>query len=130
MKKNELIEHIAGQADLSRTAAERALDAVIDGITATLGNDGSVPLVGFGTFSVASRVAQAGRNPRTGARITIEPARVPKFRAGKSLRDAVNRIRGSGGRRGSVAPAVDRCSAGVHEGGCLAQLAERRPYKA
>ena len=90
MNKNELIEHIASEAELSRAAAARALDAVLGGIAATLGNDDSVSLVGFGTFSVGHRAGRSGRNPRTGAAITIEPARVPKFRAGKALKDAVN----------------------------------------
>ncbi len=90
MNKNELIEHIARQADLSKAAAARALEAVIGGVKATLKKNDSVSLVGFGTFSVSKRAARTGRNPRTGAAIKIKSARVPKFRAGKALKEAVN----------------------------------------
>jgi DNA-binding protein HU-beta len=90
LNKNELIEHIARQADLSKAAAARALEAVIGGVKSTLKKNDSVSLVGFGTFSVSKRAARTGRNPRTGAAIRIKSAKVPKFRAGKALRDAVN----------------------------------------
>ncbi|WP_284506808.1 HU family DNA-binding protein [Caballeronia sp. GAFFF1] len=90
MNKTELIDHIAQQADISKAAAGRALEAVIDGVRATLEKGDSVTLVGFGTFAVGERVARTGRDPRTGAAITIEAAKIPKFRAGKALKDALN----------------------------------------
>ena len=90
MNKTELIEHIARTADISKAAAARSLDAVMDAITETLKNNGSVTLVGFGTFSVGERAARSGRNPRTGEEIKIKSARIPKFKAGKLLKDAVN----------------------------------------
>lgn len=90
MNKSELIEHIAKQADISKAAAGRALEAVIGGVKTTLKKGGSVSLVGFGTFSVSKRAARSGRNPRTGAAIKIKAAKVPKFRAGKALKDGVN----------------------------------------
>ena len=90
MNKSELIEHIAKQADISKAAATRALEAVIGGVKTTLKRGGSVSLVGFGTFAVTKRAARSGRNPRTGATIRIRAAKVPKFRAGKALKDAVN----------------------------------------
>lgn len=90
MNKTELVEYIAKSADISKAAAARSLEAVIEAVTETLKKDGSVTLVGFGTFSVGERAARSGRNPRTGEEIKIESARVPKFKAGKLLKDAVN----------------------------------------
>ena len=90
MNKSELIEHIARQADISKAAATRALEAVSGGVKQTLKKSGSVSLVGFGTYSVGKRAARSGRNPRTGATIKIKAAKVPKFRPGKALKDAVN----------------------------------------
>ena len=90
MNKSELIEHIAKQADISKAAAGRALEALIGGVKSTLKKNNSVTLVGFGTFSVTKRAARSGRNPRTGAAIKIKAAKVPKFRAGKGLKDALN----------------------------------------
>ena len=90
MNKVELIEHIAEQADISKAAATRALEALIDGVKTTLKKNGSVSIVGFGTFAVTKRVARDGRNPRTGAAIKIKAAKLPKFRAGKGLKDALN----------------------------------------
>ncbi|CAN5516036.1 HU family DNA-binding protein [soil metagenome] len=90
MNKTELIEHIAKHADISKAAAARALEAMIGGVKTTLKRSGSVSLVGFGTFTVTKRDARAGRNPRTGVAINIAEAKVPKFRPGKALRDAVN----------------------------------------
>ena len=90
MNKTEIIEHIAKTADISKAASARALDALVGAIKDTLKKNGSVTLVGFGTFSVGKRAARAGRNPRTGAEIKIKAAKVPKFRAGKALKDAVN----------------------------------------
>jgi DNA-binding protein HU-beta len=90
VNKTELIEHIAKQADISKAAAARALEAVIGGVKSTLKKNNSVSLVGFGTFSVGKRAARSGRNPRTGAAIKIKAAKVPKFRPGKALKDALN----------------------------------------
>lgn len=90
VNKSELIDHIAEQADLSKAAAGRALEALIGGVAATLKKGDSVSLVGFGTFAVTTRAARTGRNPRTGAAIKIKKAKVPKFRPGKALKDAVN----------------------------------------
>ena len=90
MNKSELIDQIALSADLSKAAAGRALDATIAAVKVALKKGGSVSLVGFGTFYVGKRAARSGRNPRTGATIKIKAAKVPKFRAGKGLKDAVN----------------------------------------
>jgi DNA-binding protein HU-beta len=89
MNKSELIEHIAKQADISKAAATRALDAIVGGVRTTLKKSGSVTIVGFGTFTVTKRAARTGRNPRTGAAIKIKAAKVPKFKPGKALRDAI-----------------------------------------
>ena len=90
MNKTELIEHIATNADISKAAAGRSLDAMIAAIKATLKKGNSVTLVGFGTFAVSQRAARTGRNPRTGEPIKIKKAKVPKFRPGKALKDALN----------------------------------------
>jgi DNA-binding protein HU-beta len=90
VNKSELIEHMARQADISKAAATRALDAMIGGVKASLKKNSSVSLVGFGTFTVAKRAARNGRNPKTGAAIKIKSAKVPKFRPGKALKDALN----------------------------------------
>ena len=90
LNKTELIEHIARQADISKAAAGRALEAILGGIRASLKKGNSVTLVGFGTFIVGKRAARTGRNPRTNQPIKIKAAKVPKFRAGKALKDAVN----------------------------------------
>jgi len=90
VNKTELIEHIAENADLSKAAAARALDATLDAVKRTLKKGGSVSLVGFGTFAVSKRAARSGRNPQTGATIKIKAAKVPKFRPGKALKDALN----------------------------------------
>ncbi len=90
MNKQDLIEAIAKQADISKAAAGRALDATIGSIRQALKKGGMVTLVGFGTFHVGKRAARAGRNPQTGATIKIKAAKVVKFRAGKALKDAVN----------------------------------------
>lgn len=89
MNKSELIDHVATQADISKAAAARALEAVLGGITASLKKGNSVSLVGFGTFSVTRRAARSGRNPRTGAPIKIKATKSPKFRPGKALKDAL-----------------------------------------
>jgi DNA-binding protein HU-beta len=90
VNKTELIEHIARQADISKAAASRALEAMIGGVKTSLKKNTTVSLVGFGTFSVGKRAARSGRNPRTGAAIKIKAAKVPKFRPGKALKDALN----------------------------------------
>jgi DNA-binding protein HU-beta len=90
MNKTELIDHIATKADISKAAAGRSLDAMIAAIKATLKKGNSVTLVGFGTFAVSQRAARTGRNPRTGEAIKIKKAKVPKFRPGKALKDALN----------------------------------------
>ncbi|MBL8504460.1 MAG: HU family DNA-binding protein [Rhodocyclaceae bacterium] len=90
MNKSELIDQVAKSADISKAAAGRAIDAAISAIRGTLKKGGMVTLVGFGTFYVGKRAARSGRNPRTGAAIKIKAARVPKFRAGKELKDTVN----------------------------------------
>ena len=90
MNKTELIDHIAKQADISKAAAGRALEAIVGGIRHSLKKGNSVTLVGFGTFTVSKRAARTGRNPRTGAAIKIKSAKIPRFRAGKGLKDAVN----------------------------------------
>lgn len=90
MNKSELIDQIAKSADISKAAAGRALDAAVGAIKTSLKKGGMVTLVGFGTFYVGKRAARSGRNPRTGVTIKIKAARVPKFRAGAALKDAVN----------------------------------------
>ncbi len=90
MNKIELIETIAIQADISKAAAGRALDAAIDSIKRALKTGDTVSLIGFGTFYVGERAARTGRNPRTGKTLQINAAKSPKFRAGKGLKDACN----------------------------------------
>ena len=90
MNKTELIDQIATSAEISKAAAARALDATVDAIKASLKAGDSVSLIGFGTFSVGERAARTGRNPRTGETLKIKAAKVPKFSAGKGLKDAVN----------------------------------------
>ena len=90
MNKSELIDAIAKSADISKVAAGDALDATLSAIRSALKKGQSVTLVGFGTFKVAKRAARTGRNPRTGAAIKIKAAKVPKFSAGKALKDALN----------------------------------------
>lgn len=90
VNKSQLIDTIADNADISKAAAGRALDALTDAITDALKKDDQVALVGFGTFSVRERAARSGRNPQTGATIQIAAAKVPSFKAGKALKDACN----------------------------------------
>jgi DNA-binding protein HU-beta len=90
VNKSELIEQIAQSADISKASAGRALDAAIMAVTTALKQGREVTLVGFGTFHVGQRAARSGRNPRTGGTIAIEAAKIPRFRAGKGLKDAVN----------------------------------------
>ena len=90
MNKSELVDAIASGADISKASAGRALDSMVNAITESLTKGDPVALVGFGTFSVKDRAARQGRNPQTGATIQIPAARVPGFKAGKGLKDAVN----------------------------------------
>jgi len=90
VNKSELIDAIARHADISKAAAGRALDATVNSITGSLRKGDIVTLVGFGSFYVGMRAARAGRNPRTNEPLKIRAAKVPKFRAGKALKDAVN----------------------------------------
>ena len=90
MNKAEMIEHIAQAAEISKSAAERAVDAMVAAIKSSLKKGDMVTLVGFGSFYVSDRAARTGRNPRTGEEVKIAAARVPKFRSGKALKDAIN----------------------------------------
>jgi len=90
MKKVEFCAAVAESAELSKADAGRAVDAVVDVITAALKSGDSVTLVGFGTFEVRARAARQGRNPRTGETIEIKASKIPSFKAGKALKDAVN----------------------------------------
>ena len=96
MNKSELIDAIADKSELTKADAGRALDAFLSVVSDTLGDtsidikDRAIALVGFGTFSVKERAERKGRNPQTGAEITIKAAKIPSFKAGKSLKDAVN----------------------------------------
>jgi DNA-binding protein HU-beta len=90
MNKAELIEAVANAADLSKADAGRAVDAVVEAVTKALKKGQQVAVVGFGTFSVKARAARSGRNPRTGETIHIAASKVPGFKAGKALKDAVN----------------------------------------
>lgn len=90
MNKSELIEHIAQQADISKAAAGRALEAVIGGIQTSLKKGDTVSLLGFGTFAVSTRAARTGRNPRTGAHVSVEQKSVPFFKTGKEMRERLN----------------------------------------
>ena len=85
-----MIEQIAQAAEVSKSAAERAVDALVGAVKVSLKKGEMVTLVGFGTFYVGKRKAREGRNPRTGATLQIAATRVPKFRAGKALKDAIN----------------------------------------
>jgi len=90
LNKTELVEHIAGKSDISKAAASRALASIMDAVKKTLKKGDTVTLVGFGTFSVSKRAARTGRNPRTGAALKIKAAKVPRFKPGKGLKDALN----------------------------------------
>lgn len=89
MNKSELIESIAKDAEISKAAAGRALDGMMNAVTKALKSGDTVTLVGFGTFYVGNRAARSGRNPKTGATITIPASKTPKFRAGKTLKDSI-----------------------------------------
>ncbi len=90
MNKSELIDAVANSASLTKADSARAVDAVIATVTEALKSGDQVTVVGFGTFLVRSREARSGRNPRTGETIQISASKVPAFKAGKALKDAVN----------------------------------------
>ncbi len=90
MNKAELVDLIADKADISKASAARALEAALGGITDALRAGDQVALVGFGTFAVKQRAERQGRNPKTGALLSIAASRSPAFKAGKGLRDALN----------------------------------------
>ncbi len=89
MTKTELIDKMANDANISKAAANKALDSFIDGIKKTLKKGNKVTLIGFGTFSVGKRAARKGRNPQTGETIKIKASKTPKFKAGKAFKDAI-----------------------------------------
>lgn len=90
MKKTDLISAVAAKAGTSKKDAEKAVNAVLDAITETLAAGESVQIAGFGSFEVRARAEKQGRNPRTGETITVQAAKVPAFKAGKGLKDAVS----------------------------------------
>ncbi len=90
MNKSELIDAMADASGLTKADSGRALDGFLSAVTDALTSGESVALVGFGTFSVKERAERKGRNPQTGAEITIKAAKIPSFKAGKTLKDAVN----------------------------------------
>ena len=91
MNKSELVEAIAKKADLSKKDAEAALNALTDAVGKALKKGDKVQLVGFGTFETVKRAARTGRNPQTGKEIKIAASKAPKFKAGKALKDIVNK---------------------------------------
>jgi DNA-binding protein HU-beta len=91
VNKSELISHIAYEADISKAAAARALESLQDAVRKCLKKGETVSMVGFGSFSVNKRAGRMGRNPRTGLSIKIKAAKVPKFKPGKALKDAINK---------------------------------------
>ncbi|MCF7800464.1 MAG: HU family DNA-binding protein [Candidatus Marinimicrobia bacterium] len=91
MKKQELVAQIAADAGISKAQAERALGAFTDAVTTTLKKKDKLTLVGFGTFEASDRKARTARNPRTGASINVPASTVPRFKAGKALKAAVNK---------------------------------------
>jgi len=90
MNKSELIDAIASKSDVTKIVAGKVLDGVVSVITEALGSGDQVALIGFGTFSVKDRAARVGRNPQTGQEIKIAATKVPSFKAGKNLKEAVN----------------------------------------
>ena len=91
MKKSELVAIMAEKADLKKVDAEKALNAFVDAVTEALANGDKIALVGFGTFETKKRAARKGKNPQTGAVINIAASTVPTFKAGRGLKDAVNK---------------------------------------
>lgn len=91
MNKSDLISAVAHATGLSKANSEEAVKATLEAISNELANDGTVTLIGFGTFSVMQRSARQGKNPQTGETINIEAKKVPKFKPGKALSDSVNK---------------------------------------
>ena len=94
MNKSELIDVVSSKAEISKAEAIKVVNATLDAITDGLVSDGKVILVGFGSFEVRTRTARAGRNPRTGEQIKISASRVPAFKPGKDMKEAVNKKTG------------------------------------
>lgn len=90
MNKAELIATMADKTELSKKDAEKALNAFIDTVTDELKNGDRIQLIGFGTFEVSERAERTGRNPRSGKEMVIPASKIPKFKAGKALKDAIN----------------------------------------
>ena len=90
MNKSEFVDAVADEAELSKADAGRAVDAMIEAVKKALKKGDTISLVGFGTFQVRKRAARQGRNPRTGETIEIKASKIPSFKAGKALKDAVN----------------------------------------
>jgi len=90
MNKSELVDAVADHADLTKAAALKAVEAILNNVTSALKKGEPVTLVGFGTFEVRKRKARTGRNPQTGEEIKIKATKAPSFKAGKALKDAVN----------------------------------------
>jgi len=90
VNKTELVSLVANKAQISKDSAAEAVDATFDGIASALSSGDTVRIVGFGNFQVAHRKASNGRNPRTGEPIQIPASQIPKFKAGKALKEAVN----------------------------------------
>ena len=91
MTRQDIVDAIAKECDLKKKVADQVLTTVIESVTKTLKKGGKVSLVGFGTFTVSKRAARAGRNPRTGETIQIQATKVPKFKAGKELKQTINK---------------------------------------
>ncbi|MGE7767409.1 HU family DNA-binding protein [Peribacillus sp. NPDC096540] len=89
MNKTELVSNVAAQAELTKDDAKKVVDALFETITTTLAKEEKIQLVGFGTFEVRDRAARTGRNPQTGEEIQIAASKVPAFKAGKELKEAV-----------------------------------------
>ena len=90
MNKSELIAAISQKSGLTRADSEKVLASFVETISDTLAGGGDVQIMGFGSFSISERTARSGRNPRTGEEIQIAAAKMPKFKAGKGLKDALN----------------------------------------
>ncbi len=104
MNKEELVSKIAADASITKVVAGKALKSFMESVSQTLSKGESVTLVGFGTFSVAQRAARKGRNPGTGAEINIPASKVPKFRPGKALKEAIPKV-GKKGKSAKVSSA-------------------------
>ena len=99
MNKTELVEVVSSKAEITKAEALKVVNATFDAISEGLVSDGKVVLVGFGTFEVRSRTARSGRNPRTGEQIKIAASRVPAFKPGKDMKEAVNVKPGKGKKK-------------------------------